>query len=102
MLERLKMEGSVNLKDYFRNFEEKLLVKMPQQDEADITSATRLLEERREMAEVEQALIAQKEEFQMRMVKHQIKYLNRTIIPFKNTSIYSHIFRKVYNNEQKN
>merc|ERR1712098_320412 len=46
---------------------EKLLVKMPHQEEADITSATRLLEERREMVEVEQAFVAQKEEFQMRM-----------------------------------
>ena len=34
----------VNLKDYFKNFKEKLLVKMPKQEEADITSATRLLE----------------------------------------------------------
>jgi len=59
--------GDVNLKDYFKNFEDKLLVKMPKQEEADITSATRLLEERREMVEVEHALIAQKEEFQMRM-----------------------------------
>jgi len=58
--------ADVNLKDYFKNFEEKLLVKMPKQEEADITSATRLLEERREMVEVEHALIAQKEEFQMR------------------------------------
>jgi len=40
---------------------------MPHQEEADITSATKLLEERREMAEVEQAFVAQKEEFQMRM-----------------------------------
>ena len=60
--------ADVNLKDYFKNFEEKLLVKMPKQEEADITSATRLLEERREMVEVEHALIAQKEEFQMRKV----------------------------------
>ena len=59
--------GDINLKDYFKNFEDKLLVKMPKQEEADITSATRLLEERREMVEVEHALIAQKEEFQMRM-----------------------------------
>ena len=36
----------VNLKDYFKNFKEKLLVKMPKQEEADITSATRLLEVR--------------------------------------------------------
>merc|ERR1711937_570267 len=49
------------------DFEEKLLVKRPHQEEADITSATKLLEERREMAEVEQAFVAQKEEFQMRM-----------------------------------
>merc|ERR1711937_467290 len=49
------------------DFEEKLLVKMPHQEEADITSATKLLEERREMAEVEQAFVAQKEEFQMTM-----------------------------------
>ena len=66
----LEMAGSINLKDYFNDFEEKLLVKMPHQEEADITSATKLLEERREMAEVEQALIAQKEEFQMRMVRN--------------------------------
>ena len=39
-----------------------------EKEEADITSATKLLEERREMAEVEQAFVAQKEEFQMRMV----------------------------------
>ena len=38
--------GDVNLKDYFKNFEDKLLVKMPKQEEADITSATRLLEGR--------------------------------------------------------
>ncbi|CAG5111992.1 Oidioi.mRNA.OKI2018_I69.chr2.g6257.t1.cds [Oikopleura dioica] len=59
--------GTVNLKDYFKNFDEKLIVRAPHNDDADITSATRLLEERREMAEVEHALVAQKEEFQMRM-----------------------------------
>jgi len=59
--------GTVNLKDYFKNFDEKLIVRAPHNDDADITSATRLLEERREMAEVEHALVSQKEEFQMRM-----------------------------------
>jgi len=59
---------AVNLEDYFRStFEDKLLVKMPERDDDHLTPATRLLEKRREMAEVEQALAAQKEEFQMKM-----------------------------------
>ena len=35
--------GDVNLKDYFKNFEDKLLVKMPKQEEADITSGKMVL-----------------------------------------------------------
>ena len=35
--------------------------KMPERDDDHLTPATRLLEKRREMAEVEQALAAQKE-----------------------------------------
>lgn len=59
---------TVNLEDYFRSaFEDKLLVKMPEREDDHLTPATRLLEKRREMAEVEQALGAQKEEFQMKM-----------------------------------
>lgn len=59
---------TLNLEDYFRNtFEDKLLVKMPEREDDHLTPATRLLEKRREMAEVEQALGAQKEEFQMKM-----------------------------------
>uniref|UniRef100_H2Y4L5 DUF4200 domain-containing protein n=1 Tax=Ciona savignyi TaxID=51511 RepID=H2Y4L5_CIOSA len=59
---------TVNLEDYFRStFEDKLLVKMPEREDDHLTPATRLLEKRREMAEVEQALTAQKEEFQMKM-----------------------------------
>ncbi|XP_025105909.1 coiled-coil domain-containing protein 42 homolog [Pomacea canaliculata] len=59
---------TVNLEDYFRTtFEDKLLVKMPDREDDHLTPATRLLEKRREMAEVEQALAAQKEEFQMKM-----------------------------------
>lgn len=40
---------------------------MPEQGADNLTPATRLLEKKREMAEVEQALAAQKEEFQMKM-----------------------------------
>jgi len=59
---------AVNLEEYFRKtFEDKLLVNMPERDDDHLTPATRLLEKRREMAEVEQALAAQKEEFQMKM-----------------------------------
>lgn len=59
---------TVSLEEYFRTtFEDKLLVKMPEREDDHLTPATRLLEKRREMAEVEQALAAQKEEFQMKM-----------------------------------
>merc|ERR1711976_353705 len=65
-IENLKM--AIKLEDYFRTtFEDKLLVKMPEREDDHLTPATRLLEKRREMAEVEQALAAQKEEFQMKM-----------------------------------
>jgi len=58
----------LNLDDYFKStFEDKLLVKMPEREDDYLTPATRLLEKRREMNEVEQALAAQKEEFQMKM-----------------------------------
>ncbi|KAJ8042691.1 Coiled-coil domain-containing protein 42-like [Holothuria leucospilota] len=58
---------SVSLEEYFRTtFEDKLLVKMPEREDDHLTPATRLLEKRREMSEVEQALAAQKEEFQMK------------------------------------
>lgn len=40
---------------------------MPEREEDHLTAATRLLEKRREMNEVEQALNAQKGEFQMKM-----------------------------------
>jgi len=59
---------AVNLEEYFRTtFEDKLLINMPEREDDHLTPATRLLEKRREMAEVEQALTAQKEEFQMKM-----------------------------------
>ena len=40
---------------------------MPEQQSDSLTPATRLLEKKREMAEVETALAAQKEEFQLKM-----------------------------------
>ena len=40
---------------------------MPEQQSDALTPATRLLEKKREMAEVETALAAQKEEFQLKM-----------------------------------
>ncbi|XP_062504954.1 coiled-coil domain-containing protein 42 homolog [Corticium candelabrum] len=59
---------TASLEDYFRTtFQDKLLVKMPEREEDHLTAATRLLEKRREMNEVEQALNAQKGEFQMKM-----------------------------------
>ncbi|XP_065831494.1 coiled-coil domain-containing protein 42 homolog [Oscarella lobularis] len=59
---------SANLEDYFKTtFQDKLLLKMPEREEDHLTAATRLLEKRREMNEVEQALNAHKEEFQMKM-----------------------------------
>ncbi|RMZ93256.1 coiled-coil domain-containing protein [Brachionus plicatilis] len=58
----------MDIKDYFRTlFENKLLVKMPEKEEDHLTPATKLLEKRREMGEVETALAAEKEEFQMKM-----------------------------------
>uniref|UniRef100_A0A1I8GLU1 DUF4200 domain-containing protein n=2 Tax=Macrostomum lignano TaxID=282301 RepID=A0A1I8GLU1_9PLAT len=57
-----------NMQDYFKSrFEDNLLVKMPEREDDHLTSATRLLEKKREMMEVETALSAQKEEFQMKM-----------------------------------
>jgi len=59
---------SIQLEDYFRAaFRSKFLVKMPERDEKHVSPATRLLEKRRETAEVENALSAQKEEFSMKM-----------------------------------
>lgn len=60
--------GLPPLDEYFKaTFEDRLLVKMPEKESDHLTPATRLLEKRREMSEVEQALATQKEEFQMKM-----------------------------------
>lgn len=59
---------TLDISEYFRSmFENKLLVKMPEREEDHLTPATRLLEKRREMAEVESHLLAEREEFQMKM-----------------------------------
>ncbi|CAF0779248.1 unnamed protein product [Brachionus calyciflorus] len=58
----------MDIKDYFRTmFENKLLVKMPEKEDDHLTPATKLMEKKREMNEVENALAAEKEEFQMKM-----------------------------------
>ncbi|KAJ3394431.1 Cilia- and flagella-associated protein 73 [Entophlyctis sp. JEL0112] len=68
-----------SIEDYFRaNVEKKLfmyrqhipplpLPKVPEQEDHDLTPATRLLEKRREMLEVENGLAQQKEEFAVKM-----------------------------------
>ncbi|KAJ3276730.1 Coiled-coil domain-containing protein 42 [Terramyces sp. JEL0728] len=54
--------------EYFKsNIERKLLIKLPKQEDYDLTPATKLLERRREMLEVESGLQKQKEEFSMKM-----------------------------------
>ncbi|XP_019850090.1 PREDICTED: coiled-coil domain-containing protein 42 homolog [Amphimedon queenslandica] len=62
------MARAGDMDDYFKTtFEDKLLVKMPDRNSDHLTPATKLLEKRRETAEVEQALGTQKEEFSMKM-----------------------------------
>ncbi|XP_067406418.1 coiled-coil domain-containing protein 42 like-2-like isoform X2 [Emydura macquarii macquarii] len=58
-----------DLEEYLQAaFRDKLLLpKMPEREDDYLSPATRLLEKRRELAEVEQALLAQKQEFQMKM-----------------------------------
>ncbi|KAI8901657.1 hypothetical protein BC833DRAFT_576763 [Globomyces pollinis-pini] len=56
------------MEEFFKvNIERKLAIKLPKQDDHDLTPATRLLERRREMLEVESGLTKQKEEFSMKM-----------------------------------
>ncbi|KAI9364973.1 coiled-coil domain-containing protein 42 [Zopfochytrium polystomum] len=60
--------GVSSIEEYFRvNVEKKLFIKVPEQEDHDLTPATRLLEKRREMLEVENGLTQQKEEFSMKM-----------------------------------
>ncbi|XP_014773116.1 coiled-coil domain-containing protein 42 homolog [Octopus bimaculoides] len=62
----------MNLEEYFKTtFENKLLFKMLKGEDDHLTPATRLLEKRRELAEIEQVLSVQKEEFQTKMERLQ-------------------------------
>ncbi|TPX59501.1 hypothetical protein PhCBS80983_g02426 [Powellomyces hirtus] len=63
------MAGNLaNVEEYFRvNMEKKLLIKAPEQEDHDLTPATKLLEKRREMQEVENGLHQQKEEFALKI-----------------------------------
>lgn len=64
----MDVSDSKSLEEYFRvNVEKKLLIKVPDEEDHNLTPATRLLEKRREMLEVENGLNSQKEEFQKRM-----------------------------------
>lgn len=61
------METSKSLRDYLiPTFEDRLLAQAPEQT-IFVTPATKLLEKRKEMIEVDGALVAQKEEFQGKM-----------------------------------
>ncbi|XP_053313044.1 cilia- and flagella-associated protein 73 [Spea bombifrons] len=80
-----------DLREYFRAaFEDKLLVKMPDREDDFLTPATRLLEKRREMAEVEQALNSQKEEFQMKTESLQQR---RTELEHKEEKLKDSLFK---------
>ncbi|XP_065893141.1 coiled-coil domain-containing protein 42 homolog [Dysidea avara] len=60
--------ASSGLDEYFMSaFEDKLLVRMPEKEADHLTPATRLLEKKREMTEVEQALQATKDDFHVKM-----------------------------------
>ncbi|KAM4807523.1 cilia- and flagella-associated protein 73 [Rhinophrynus dorsalis] len=80
-----------DLQEYFRTaFEDKMLVKMPDREDDFLTPATRLLEKRREMVEVEQALNTQKEEFQMKTESLQQR---RTELQHKEEKLKDSLFK---------
>ena len=61
-------ETVTNIEEYFRiNIEKKLLIHLPEEDEHQLTTGTRLLEIRRQMQEVDQGLSSQKEEYTNKM-----------------------------------
>ncbi|XP_069615986.1 cilia- and flagella-associated protein 73 [Ranitomeya imitator] len=79
------------LQEYFRGaFEDKLLVRMPDREDDFLTPATRLLEKKREMIEVEQALNIQKEEFQMKAESLQQR---RTELEHKEEKLKDSLFK---------
>ncbi|XP_042193561.1 coiled-coil domain-containing protein 42 homolog isoform X2 [Callorhinchus milii] len=57
-----------HLEDYFTTvFQDQLLVKLPERDTANLTTATQLLEKRQQLLQLEEALGNQKEEFEAKM-----------------------------------
>ncbi|XP_068096119.1 cilia- and flagella-associated protein 73 [Hyperolius riggenbachi] len=81
----------LELREYFRAaFEDKLLVRMPDREDDFLTPATRLLEKKREMIEVEQALNTQKEEFQMKTESLQQR---RTELEHKEEKLKDSLFK---------
>ncbi|OAF68876.1 Coiled-coil domain-containing protein 42A [Intoshia linei] len=79
---------SFNIEEYFKLiFEEKLLLNVPYKGDDQLTAATRLSDKKREIAEVEQALLAQKEEFQMKMegLQHRKNEFHRKELKLKNS-----------------
>ncbi|XP_075069858.1 cilia- and flagella-associated protein 73 [Mixophyes fleayi] len=80
-----------DLREYFQVvFEDKLLVRMPDREDDFLTPATRLLEKKREMIEVEQALSTQKEEFQMKAESLQQR---RTELEHKEEKLKDSLFK---------
>ena len=67
---------------------------MPEHEDDHLTPATRLLEKRREMAEVEQALAAQKEVGNYYKLEHLLTILY--IIKYRPISIYIYIYIYIY------
>ncbi|RKP21833.1 hypothetical protein ROZALSC1DRAFT_26765, partial [Rozella allomycis CSF55] len=58
----------ISLEEFFRiNLEKKLLINVPEADDTELTSGTRLLEVRRQTQEIDQGLAFQKEEFSLKM-----------------------------------
>ncbi len=86
-----------SLEEYFRTtYEERLLVKIPEREDDHLTPATKLLEKRREMKEVEQALSAQKEVFKMKMesLQQRQEELERKVCTLKESLLKFYKFLK--------
>ena len=62
---------------------------MPEREDNHLTPATRLLEKRREMAEVEQALTAQKEVYICLKFLSSFNNSNIILLNYKSLSLYS-------------
>ena len=74
-----------------------MFVKAPEQEDYELTPATRLLEKRREMLEVENGLSQQKDEFSMKMdsLKQRREELSRKETQLKESLLKFDKFLKV-------